>query len=189
MKGEKSNKSLIILVVIFALTTLVLGGHVAYDKFVSSNDKKSDEVICNNSNVSINLNQLEKYKNYNDNSYGTIDYYYSNEIRVYLTADGKVKMIKDGEETEKNITNLENVIDILEVSYFGDVNYYFLLKNGDVYNYDLDNYESNIFTASKNENASNIQRILSYSYAPAAATEYDNLVIGVTNTGENIIIK
>lgn len=189
MKGEKSNKLLVILVVIFALTTLILGGYIAYDKFVSSKDKKSDEVTCNNSNVSINLNQLEKYKNYNDNSYGDIDYFYSNEIRVYLSADGKVRMIKDGEETEKNLTNLENVIDILEVSYFGDVTYYFLLKNGDVYNYDLDNYESNIFTATKNENASNIQRILSYSYAPAAATEYDNLVIGVTNTGENIIIK
>lgn len=182
-----------ITIIILAISLVLSIGYIAYDKVYlestssnsinESNDELKEEQTNTDSteNNDINdtdknitesnlldLSQLSEYKNYTG-TYGTLKKFAAEDYSISLSLDGKVIVCR--KEACNNITNLESVIDMLELpvaEVSAGQQFYFLLDNGDVYNYKFGNIDNKIFTATKIETVSNVRKIINYSYGPKA---------------------
>lgn len=205
------KKRNLLMIFLFVLVIL-LGGYIVYDKLLSNNNEKSvvpstndngvvetnddsneetnhNEASTNN-NLSLNLEELSDYRNYEDKSYGDIEYYYAEDygIRLYLSADGKVRLLKDNNNDINYISNIDEVIDITELAVNGDYSYYFLTKKGEVYSYNIANYNNGDFSAKK-ENGTNINKIVHYRYSESSNSGVSHLIIAISNNGDNAILN
>jgi len=192
-----------IMITILTILLLISCGYIAYDKIsLSSKEEPKQEDSINQPQednnekenlYSLDLSKLDEYKNH-DNSYGTLKNHHvigQNETYgISLSLDGIVEISKNGEN--KKITNLKNVVDLIEMntSEFDEVftKYYFLLENGDVYYYTINDYNQNKFTADKVNTVSNIKRIINFSRCPKANAGCGWGIIAITKDNEYIKI-
>ena len=112
---EKENKNLKIMLIIFILISVILGGFILYDKVLKKEDSKCKKDTCSCEKMDENVNDKKimlasKYVNTKDKaSYITFDStnktwnYYRNECHGYLTMTGTYST-----EDNKVILNLSN---------------------------------------------------------------------------------
>ena len=187
MEKQNNNKGVIMLLIVLVVFLSVLCILFATDKinFSLNNNTNSnqndnisntnDDEILTNTNLKkhnkLDLSKLEKYKNY-DGSYGAKEIYIprnddSNEFYNFkLLLDGKVIVCNNN--SCNNISNTIDVIDIEEMVVAGQVEmwkYYILQDNGDVYCYELGNYNKGIYTATKLTDVSDVVELVGFSYS------------------------
>jgi len=186
------NKNIVI--TILSILLVITAGYLIYDKIVLE-QKENETPVENNQNLEENdesnlldLSQLSEYKNYTG-TYGDLKDFYADNYSITLSLDGKVRVCNSGDC--HSITNIENVVDMIKLSVPGEPaeqQFYFLLDNGDVYNYKIGDVDKNIFTATKVETVSNIKKIINYSYAELENAVGTWGIIAITKDNEYIKI-
>ena len=173
---EKNNTTLKLLLTIFVIVSLALGGFILYDKVLKKNDTKCaksesscDCPKCENSAMNLDYKKiLGKLKNadgsyalYKSDSMSSLDdkeYAYAS-----ITVDGKVsfRVDKGSENVGKDI--LLNISDAYDIKFYScipvdlsSIKLYVLTKNGEVYEYSVANYENKNYNATKIPNLNNI---------------------------------
>ena len=176
---EKNNTTLKLLLTIFLIVSIALGGFILYDKVLKKNDTKCaksesscDCPKCENSAMNLDYKKvLGKLKNadgsyalYKSDSMSSLD----DKEHAYasITVDGKVSFRVDNDPEKTGEDVLLNVSDVYDIEFFkcmpkedlSDEKLYIITKNGDVYEYSVSNYENKNYNATKMTNLSNIVR-------------------------------
>lgn len=88
MKNQKNNKWTVVLLVIFIILTLVLGGFIAYNKlFPKSNS--IDNIVIENTEVKELYNYVQPSLNSN---FVCLDYFYQNPFKNH-TLEDKIALV------------------------------------------------------------------------------------------------
>ena len=165
-KEKKSN----VLLILFIVLTLVLAGYIVYDKVLNKNEKK---LVCDCDKVSDNsvscddINYLKIFndmKNYDGkySSYKTITMTDYQERHAYasILVNGQVTFKVDNASNNDEFYTLSNVKDAVEIA-FDDLasgnTLYIRDKNGYVYKYSIDDYESKKISATKMDDLKNVK--------------------------------
>lgn len=85
---------------------------------------------------------------------------------VTLDLAGEITVCKTVSNCHK-LTNIPEVVDMLEWTVAGPEDYQkvlFLLDNGNLYSYEYQNFNNNIFEATKTEEITNVKRIVSFTF-------------------------
>jgi len=187
--NKKKNTSFVVLIVVLSILVIGLASYIIYDKVVNSGKVLGNCLTVNDENNNndsdntkdnvvetkiINYKELigDKYKNY-DGSYGTIKkdfvsmmvgektfHYY-----IDLSLDNKV-LIDNGDNDEKYILNVENVIDVVVIA---DAPYriykiFMLTEDGSVYSYNLSDLLVGKYDVNKIDISNKVIYIFKYGY-------------------------
>ena len=187
-----------IILVVLILMVVSMGGYLVYDKVLREDDIITDDnkyvtedgnVVDNKDNVNDN-NQGVTYVDINDykmadGTYGIIksvvveDWQKKWKFYLKLSWDGKVYIHDSDDNIKGVISNLDNVIDIVEYSNSPlDIhNFYFLTKDGYVYNYKGSDLLVDKYLSTKIENVSNVDRIILLNFCGEQACGWQWLAI------------
>ena len=169
-----------IVIIVLSVLLVIAISYIGYDKlFLSKEDVRETSKV-------LDLSKLSNYKNYDD-SYGELKNFYDGVYSISLSLDGKVKVCK---ESDCNyLTNLNNVVDMVKMEFVGveeEQQYYFLLDNGEVYNYGLININDGMFEGIKIESIENVDRLINYTYGKRQYAGKVWGIIAITKDGEYI---
>ena len=162
---NKNNKRIItlLIIIITILSTLCILFATGTINLKSDNPDNKENNI-NKSNL-LDREKIEKYKN-GDGTYGIQKSFIETDYNTRLSLIGDVLVCYQSDCHK--ITNLNNVVDMLKWTIAGSgeaQKVLFLLDNGDLYNYAYENFNNNIFEATKIEDISNVERIIEFSYS------------------------
>lgn len=167
---ENKNTGLKVLVIVLSVLVVVLSGCIVYDKVLSNESDLSNgnNDINNNETITktnlLDREKLEKYKN-NDGVYGIQKQFSETNYHTKLNLIGDVEVCLKSDC--KKITNVSNVIDILQWTIAGmeeEQKIIILQDNGDLYIYAYKDYKNNNFTAQKMNNITNVERIIEFHH-------------------------
>lgn len=195
MKKQKSNKKLVVLLAIFIILTLILGGFVLYDKTIyskSNNEYKNEE---NSNKVSSITNEIQSVYDEADQMLaegsGIMDY---NEVDIKVGKEGTVGGIINTKAYKLDLTKLEPYFTERAISFIKD---YFTDTPG---GHEDGNYyifaENNIYSHGKKEFITTIFGQTDQSRRKLKVNLYDNNTVmaiseksSYTNLDEYIVFK
>ena len=198
--SEKPKKTNGIVIAIIVVIAIIAFGKGFYDGFKEEPDKPKDNNTQENGN-----NESGKYKAYDfdevvsnmkKNNY--FEYNYTSdelprEIEVTPMADkyiitlsneGKVT-IRKGDNEPIEISNISNAKNIDFCNYV-NVTLYILLNNGDVYEYELSDFDESKYTAKKIDEIKNATKFVKLNWADCTECG-GNINIGVIDNNNKYI--
>ncbi len=170
MEKTKNNNMVIILLVIIIVLLVVFAillatGTISFKSNSLSNttsDNSPDNSSCKNEEIEISASELSKI---GSSTYNSIKEQYNSNYSFKLDVNGKVII-----NLTHELSNITNAKDILLYTPPAPTSFlYVLTKDGDVYKYDISNYDSNNYTAEKLNEYSNIKKMFLYSTSSSAA--------------------
>ena len=166
MEEKKSNRGLVIALVLFIVLSLGLGGYIVYNQFVNQPKDHSNEASENTQNEEESNIEEEK-----QTPISVIDFYFNS---VAIVKDGEVYVNVDGSTPE--VDNL-----------FGEGTYQTLVTTrGNYQEYTFDNFEYNFndnstFNGMK-LNTSNVDKVYAYDYGQVLANNYGLILLNKDKT-------
>ena len=155
------NYILAVLVVMLSVIVIAMGVYFYFED--NGNNLLEDNCECDSGvNDEISKQELSKF---GESDFNIIKLQSSGSHSFALDVNGKVIV-----DFDKTIDNVFDVKDIVLFSTSLDESFlYILTKSGELYKYDILNIENSEFAASKVEEYSNIERIMTYDTRKANA--------------------
>ena len=142
---------------------------------------KLDAIISNNVTVPISEIVIKEYEETKNG-----EYYY-----LKLLSNGRINIVKNKDSNHYTdfISNISNVIDVAELPMRGTENsmYYFLLSNGDVYYYILQDLSKGKKEATKVNDVSEVKRIINTTIYVKANQPPTFAIVAITNDEYKVI--
>lgn len=180
---EKKYK---ILSIILGLITILLGVYIV----ITSTNKK--EINCkeqpnklkNEIEDKLNIEKLYEIKKgtYNFIKIENVKIDEKEQLSFKLDVNGTINV-----NFENNISNITNAKDIKQFNNFSQKNLYILTEDGDIYLYDVLDYEKGNYTAKKLEEYKNIKQITDYVTRRAGAGGCD-YIIAIDNNDNYMVV-
>ncbi len=166
MEEKKSNRGLVIALVLFVVLSLGLGGYIVYSQILNQPKDNSNEVSKNTQNEEENNTEEEE-----QTPIRVVDFYFDS---VAIVQDGEVYVNVHGSTSD--VDNL-----------FGAGTYQTLVATQGTYQeYTFNNFEykfndNSTFTGMK-LNTSNVDKVYSYAYGQALANNYGLILLNKDKT-------
>ena len=156
------NYILAVLVIMLSIIVIAMGIYFYFDV---NCDKALLEDNCISDDSSIYEVSAEELSRFGESDFNIIKLQSSGSHSFALDVNGKVIV-----DFDKSIDNVFDVKDIVLFSTSLDESFlYILTKSGELYKYDILNIENSEFAASKVEEYSNIEKIMTYDTRKANA--------------------
>ena len=188
---KKTNTTLVIIIVILLILIILLSTGVInfksdkYDNYEPNNEVTNNNDNKQNDEKEENTDNTEENGDNNNTEVNEVEdlseYWLVNDdiLTQEKTTDLTFKITDNGKISINNSKNIDNITNAKSIKLFSppapDSILYILTKDGKLYKYESSEYENGNYTATKMDNYSNIENILTYqkrSTEPKGGCDY-----------------